>query len=260
MNIRAWIMLAIALLLTTAVAAQSPPPDLPKPPAVGTVVHRGPDVRALLVPLHEATLSAGITGLITDMPFRPGQTFAKGDRLVAFDCRSYQAALAAARATTQGAQASLRSVRQRFELNSAGALEVELAKVEVAKAEAELKARSVDVDRCTVEAPWPGRVAEWHAHPHETIKAGDQVLGVLSDRALEIEVIVPSGWLAWLHPGAPFQVHLDETGQTYDATVGRLGARVDPASQSVLVVGTFASPPSDALAGMSGEARFPNQP
>ena len=37
---------------------------------------------------------------------------------------------------------------------------------------------------------------------------GQALLDILDDSALELEFLVPSRWLSWLHSGSEFQVHL----------------------------------------------------
>jgi membrane fusion protein, multidrug efflux system len=71
-----------------------------------------------------------------------------------------------------------------------------------------------------------------------------------------MQLHVPSGWLAWLRPGATFEVGIDETRRTYSATVTELGARVDPVSQTLRVSALIDGDHDDLLAGMSGIARF----
>ena len=53
-----------------------------------------------------------------------------------------------------------------------------------------------------------------------------------------------------------FTFQLDETGEKVRASVGRIGASVDPVSQSVRLAGEFVSRPPDVLSGMSGTAIF----
>jgi hypothetical protein len=45
---------------------------------------------------------------------------------------------------------------------------------------------------------------------------------------------------------------VDETGKTYGAQVSRLGARVDPVSQSIKVTAVIEGRPAELMAGMSG--------
>jgi multidrug efflux pump subunit AcrA (membrane-fusion protein) len=62
----------------------------------------------------------------------------------------------------------------------------------------------------------------------------------------------PSRWLSWLKPGAPFQVRIDDNGKTYPGKVTRLGGRVDPASQSLKVIGEITTDAPELMPGMSG--------
>ena len=62
----------------------------------------------------------------------------------------------------------------------------------------------------------------------------------------------PSKWLAWLKPGYPFQVAIDEVGKSFPARVQRIGARVDPVSQSVKLTATIDGKFPELIAGMSG--------
>jgi hypothetical protein len=64
--------------------------------------------------------------------------------------------------------------------------------------------------------------------------------------------VVPSKWLAWLKSNHSFQVAIDETGKSYPAKVQRIGAKVDPVSQSVKLSATIDGKFNELIAGMSG--------
>lgn len=212
--------------------------------------------RGLIVPAREAVLSAEIAGRIATMPVRAGSRFDKGTVLVEFDCRLYQARLAEARGRLAAAQARLASNEQLRKLNSIGDLDVAVTRAEVQEAKAVVDGAAVMVDRCTLSAPWPGRVVQQHAKAHESVEPGKELIEVLDDTALEVEVIVPSSWLGWLKVGHPLTVTVDETGSSHAAAVTRLGARVDPVSQSVTVHAALTGKAPDLVAGMSGTAAF----
>lgn len=82
-------------------------------------------------------------------------------------------------------------------------------------------------------------------------------LEILDDRSLEVELIAPSRWLAWLKPGYAFTVHIDETDKTYPADITRVGGRVDPVSQTIKVFGEIRGEATELMAGMSGRANIP---
>lgn len=217
-------------------------------------------LRALLVPRSEAALSTQINAIIAEIPVRPGERFKKGDVLVRFDCRVQQGQLRKADAELAGARKTLEVKRQLAKLRSVSELDVGLAEAEAAKAEADVSVARAVLSLCVLNAPFDGRVVELQAHAHESYQAGQKLMDILDDGSLEIEVIVPSRWLAWLKPGTAVTIRIDETGKSYDAKLSKLGARVDPVSQSVKVYASLTKPAAELLAGMSGEASFPDQP
>lgn len=216
-----------------------------------------PQVRALVVSRDRAVLSAEIAARIADMPFRPGDAFDQGDRLVRFDCSRFVAQRDVAVGDVAAARKSLESVEKLRSLNAAGQLEVEIAAAQLSKAEAQQRLYQSDVNRCGIQAPYGGRIVAWHANPHEVANPGEDLIEIVRVGSLEIEMIVPSGWLSWLKPALPLTVAVDETGRRYDATITTIGAEVDPVSQTVAIRATFADSPDDLLPGMSGSAAFP---
>ena len=140
--------------------------------------------------------------------------------------------------------------------NAVGSLELEVSKAQYDKALAEQNVIKVRNQECVIKAPWNGRVAEVKAYAHEVIEPGREIMKILDDDSLEIEMIVPSNWLRWLQPGINYPITVDETGKKYEIEIARIGARVDPVSQTVRVFASFKDDTSDVLAGMSGSVVF----
>lgn len=69
-------------------------------------------VRGVLRARNHAVLSSELAGRIVEMPFSDGQTFAKGDVLVRFDCSAYQAQLDAAQAAVRATREELNHKKQ----------------------------------------------------------------------------------------------------------------------------------------------------
>ena len=214
------------------------------------------EARGVLEPAQEAVLSAPMDGLIVALPVADGDRIAAADPLLRFDCRLRQARLAAAEAQRQAAGHTLENNRRLAAMNSVGALELAVAEAEYRRAAAEVRQAEIMVGYCAVSAPFAGRVVEVMVNAHETVAAGDDLLSVLDDADLEISLIVPSDWLVWLEPGTRFTFRVDETGAAVPAVVTALGARVDPASQSVRIAAQPAGVVGGLLAGMSGTAVF----
>lgn len=176
--------------------------------------------------------------------------------LVSFDCRRYEAELAAARAGEKEAQLALENSQYLNARQAAGRLDVEVARARLERASAEAQALEARRSQCTLLAPYDGRVAALAIEEHEIPVAGQPMLTILDTGDPEIELIVPSHWLAWLAIGRTFRFRIDETGSEEAASVVRIGAAVDPVSQSVTITGRFAAPAAGVIAGMSGSATF----
>ncbi|MEY3202384.1 MAG: hypothetical protein RIR70_1934 [Pseudomonadota bacterium] len=56
-----------------------------------------------------------------------------------------------------------------------------------------------------------------------------------------------------LKTGQRFEVKIDETGKSYPAHITRIGARIDPVSQSVKIVAAIDNKYPELIAGMSGQ-------
>ncbi len=213
-------------------------------------------IRGLVKPQKKTVISSEIPAKIINIPFKDGETFKQGDLLIKFDCSLYYAKLASANAVHE---AKLKKYENNIELLSFDAtsnIEVELSKAEMKKAEAEVQIANLRIKHCTIKAPYSGRVIDVLANEYESVDMEIELISILNDKQLEIELIVPSKWLGWLKRGEVFDFLVDETNQKYPAKISRIGAVVDPVSQTIRVTGLFDASSEDILSGMSGTAFF----
>ncbi len=256
--------LAIILLaLSTAAQSQTAAPAAPAsvassavPAAVARVPSRvameRQDIRAQLMPRRYTTIAAEIGAKVSGISVPEGGAFRVGQVLVTFDCTLQKAQLDKAQAELEGAEQTLQANLRLEQLNSVGQLELDLSKSGVNKAKAELGANRAVLAKCQVTAPFAGRVAEQKVREQQYVQPGQPLLDILDDSVLELEFLVPSVWLRWLKVGGAFEVQIDETRKTYPAKFTRIGARVDPVSQSVKVAAAISGKFPELMAGMSG--------
>lgn len=216
------------------------------------------EVRVLVTSRNWAVMSSEITAPISGMLKHPGESFKKGDVLVSFDCATYAAQRAGGAADVRQAVAQLESKQRLLQLQSIGALEVEIERTNLDRARANLQLLDVYLKRCKIAAPYAGTVVRWLAQPFQTAGAGDDVIEIVGSSALELEMIVPSSWLAWLKTGQALTAHIDETGTVVPGTISHLGARIDPVSQTIKVYATLTESSEGLLPGMSGRATIPS--
>ena len=248
-------MASLALVcLATSAFSQAPngvqPPA--RVPAAGPAMARQ-DIRAQLMPRRYTTIAAEIGAKVSALPVPEGGAFRAGQLLVQFDCSLQRAQLEKAEAELEGAEQTLKSNLRLEQLNSVGQLELDLSKSATNKAKAELGANKAVLAKCQVAAPFAGRVAEQKVREQQYVQPGQAMLDIIDDSVLELEFLVPSVWLRWLKVGGAFEVQIDETRKSYPARFTRIGARVDPVSQSVKVAAAIHGKFPELMAGMSGK-------
>jgi len=245
-------MLAAATWLAGQASAQSA--NAPVAATAKPALERQ-EIRAQLTPRRYTTIAAEIGAKISRLTVAEGGSFRAGQVLVSFDCSLQQAQLQKAQAEFEGAEQTHKSNQRLVELNSIGQLEVELSRSALGKARAEVNANRAMLAKCSIAAPYSGRVAEQKVREQQYVQPGQALLDILDDSVLELEFLVPSSWLGWLRVGGGFQVEIDETHKTYPAKFIRIGARVDPVSQSVKVAAAIDGRFPELVAGMSGRVR-----
>lgn len=247
--------LAITFLLTSSALAQDITSSLRGADTVD--VARGTEsLRGIVKAVNEATISSDLGFRIVELPFREGQSFKKGDTLVAFDCEALKAELKSAEARKSAEQITLNNNNKLAKFNAVGRFEVNLAKAKVDQAAADADVIRVRLDQCTIKAPFDGRVATRTANLAELTDRSKPIMQIVSDQDLEIEMLLPADWLRWLKPGESFSIKMEESDQTVSAEVAQISPVVDPVSQTIKAIGRFNGVQGGVLPGMSGPVKF----
>jgi len=252
------------VLAAAGAAAQAPPaatlPARPPFAIAGASASPAPELRAQLTPRRFTTLAAEIGARVRALHVQEGGTIRAGQALVDFDCSLQQAQMERAQATLGAAEKQLATQRRLVELNATGRQELDQAEAEVGKTTAELNQIRVMLGKCSIAAPFAGRVAEQKVREQQFVQPGQALLEVIDDSVLEVEFIMPSRWMTKVRSGSAVRIFVDETGREYGARVLRLGARVDPVSQSIKVVAAINGRPGELMAGMSGRVVLSTPP
>lgn len=212
--------------------------------------------RVLLSPTKRLSLQSELVAKVVEAPKRTGQNFKKGDLLVRFDCRQFEAELQIVQASANAASIELKSKKRLLKHRAVGKDEVLLAATNLERANAEEMLGKLKVAQCELRAPFDGAVVENHVRPFEYGPRDEPLMIILDTSALELEMVVPSTWLQWVQVGHQFSVEVDETGTAHNAIVSRISPEVDAVSQTVKLIGLFEKLPDNTLAGMSGIAHF----
>lgn len=237
----------VCLLGGVAVFAADPAPAAATPPAPASS-----QIRAKLSPVRYAVISAEVGAKVEKLPFAEGARFRAGDALVVFESAVYRAQADKARAQADSAERIVTAYRRLAEQGSVGQLELLSAEARAAEAKADKELTQVMLSKCTVSVPFAGRVGELRVREQQYVQSGQPLIEVIDDSTLELEFITTSASLAWLRVGQKFSVKIDETGKSYEAELTRIGAKVDPVSQTIKLAASIRAGQADLLAGMSG--------
>jgi membrane fusion protein (multidrug efflux system) len=224
--------------------------SLPKIPE--TIVEEHQPIRAQLSAINFTTIAAELSEKILKLPFRDGQKFKKGDVLVMFDCGVQEAQLNKSKAELSIAERNATTKEKLLKLGAVGRVEYENSLSEFQKVKAQVSEIEVILSRCVTRAPYHGHVVEQRVHPQQFVSAGQPLLEIIDNSALELEFIVPSKWSSWLSENNQFNIHMDETNKDYPAKVTQVGARIDPISQTIKVRAAIQGDFLDLRPGMSG--------
>lgn len=244
-----------ATLALTASLASTAAEALASGVAAKSAIERQ-EIRAQLLPRRYTTIAAEIGAKVSRLPVPEGGAFKAGQLLVSFDCSIQNAQLQKAHAELAAADQTFKANTQLAKLNSVGQLDLDLSRAAVIKARAEVSANGAVVSKCSIAAPFAGRIAEQKLREQQYAQPGQPLLDIIDDSVLELEFLVPSHWLGWLRIGGAFQVYIDETRKAYPAKFIRIGARVDPVSQSVKVAAAIDGKFPELIAGMSGKVQL----
>ncbi len=212
------------------------------------------DVRVLITAKQRAVLASQIDGRVVEVTRKEGEHFSSGDILVRFDCRLYASELDRARLEVDSATKVVEAKNTLSRLDAGSRLELDLARNDLAMAEAALSGKASIVDYCTVTAPFDGSVVERFVENHEYRRIGEQLMSIQEDKTLTSEMLVPARFMSRLNLGRTFPVRIDDLESVVTMRLVRVGGSVDAVSQTVKLYGEVVQRPQRLLPGMIGTA------
>lgn len=218
------IVLVGGLLGTTALVVVRPQPSPTAPvvraPVVEVVevhprsVRLSVEARGTVEPHTDAELVSEVPGRVVEVAprFESGGFFRAGDVLVRLATRDHENAVERARAAVERAESELALAQatagRRRSLRDAGASSraaldeaesrAQVAAANLRDARAVLDQAEHDLDRCTIRAPFDGRVREAHVALGEYLAAGAPVGRVFAVDYAEVRLPIPNADLAFL--------------------------------------------------------------
>lgn len=239
---------------------------------------------ATVVPLNEVELRAEVSGTITNIFVKDGETVTKGQKLYEIDRSKYQANYKQAQAQLKSAQANLAKVEKDVErykaLQAKDAIarqvvehaETDLmnAQSQVLVAEAALANAQTDLGRSLIVAPFGGTIGISNVRLGGLVSVGSTLINTISstdpiavDVAVNEKDIYRFSQFMQNPPKAEDSIFtLQLPGGELYPSVGELVAMdraVDPQTGTIKARLSFDNPNGGLRAGMSGNVKVRNQ-
>ena len=275
--------------MAASVNAQ-PPAVAPQPPQVGVVtvkpenVHIWSEFSGRMHAVDYAELRPEVSGRITAVRFREGQTVKAGDVLFVIDPRPYEAAVAKAEAGLVTARTNAGFAKTELEraanmvktqaiaqrLYDERATADRVARAAVLGAEAELKQARIDLDHAYVKAPIGGRVSRAEITLGNRVQAGAGAPlltsivsndGIYADFEVDEQTYLQSIRAHADTPAKERQVRVEVTaqgdeGHPYKGTIQSFDNRIDPASGTIRARARFDNRDNALVPGMFVSVRL----
>ena len=217
-------------------------------------VSRAPLVQTIpvvgrLVARQSGTIAARSAGPVAKLSVEVGDRVTQGQELARLVTSTLEAQRDLRLAELTAAQQELARLERLRKSRSAAfpRARYETALQNVAKAEASLKLAQIELNYAVIRAPFPGVVTVKHTEIGAYVRAGDAVVTLVNDQALEIEADVPASRVSGLKPGRVVKFEL--ANKEYEAVV-RAVVPVDSAltrTRAVRFVPRF----KDAMSGIA---------
>lgn len=262
-----------------ASAAGGPPAGAPPgaptkgaapPPPVVTVVRAGRervvverDVPGRLAASRRAEVRARVEGIVERQRYREGSEVKAGETLFALDDRPYRAALAAAEALVAQRKAELRRQETLVRQGFASAQTLEVARANLAAAEAQRTQAALNVEYAQVPAPIAGRAGRALVTEGALVGRGEATLLTTVDVLDPIHALITEPQEQWwarrqLKAAPPPRLIVDDavvaTGEWIVSDTS-----VDPATGTVTSKVAFPNPARQWLPGMFVKVRVPER-
>ncbi len=206
----------------------------------------------VLKPRYEAILAAEVDAKVKKIVKEFGQSFRKGQPLLQLDATLYTLLLKKAQAIQAKEQSIFDAVAALYKNKSRSIIELEEARVNLSIAKSEAAFARHNLARCTVRAPYDGRVEQLAVNEQEWVKTGDPLLKIVADSTLLARTLVPARYLSSFTLGKEVEIVLHD-GQKITGKVSHLGAVMDSASQTFEIDVEVPNTEGKLIGGMTGK-------
>lgn len=204
---------------------------------------------------RKTVIVAQVAGRVASLPVRENDAVGSGQLLAGIDAAEYGLAVEEAQANLRQAQANYREGTLLDEEIRDPAVRAERAafarsKTGVDAAEVRLRKAQLDLSRTRIGAPFAGRVASLKVVSGQWVRAGDELMTVVSLDPIRVEVQVLESEVGFLAPGRKARVSFAAFPEPFTGTVETINPMVESGTRTARVTVVVPNPGGRILPGM----------
>ncbi|MFQ5713933.1 MAG: efflux RND transporter periplasmic adaptor subunit [Candidatus Scalinduaceae bacterium] len=221
--------------------------DVPQPvKMVGTVF-----------PFRESIVASEIEGLVEEFPVKRGDYVKKGQVLAKLRTRSLEIQLKGAKADEHLALIEYERAKELYEGDAISHSELDEFETKLIAQEAEVEAIEDNIGKCTITAPFDGKITEEHTEVGQWLDKGDEVVSMIELDYVKVRVPVPEKYIQDLKIGDECNVSfLALGGLTKTGSIIHIVPQANARSRTFPVYVKLDNKDEMVKSGMFAEATF----
>lgn len=233
-------------------------------------IRTGPAISGSLMPEHQATIRAEMSGAVLQTYAEAGQPVRKGQALAQIDASVLRDQALSARSAVTTAQSSYDNARRDLSrtetLEKAGAIaerEVERSRTALLGTQAQLsnaRAQLANVqkmlDKASVQSPFTGIVSQRQVNAGDVVSPGGALFTVMDPASMQLEASLPAAQLSMVRLGMPIEFKVNGyPNRTFTGRITRINPSADPSTLQVKIAAAIPNAGNSLVGGLFAEGR-----
>jgi RND family efflux transporter MFP subunit len=231
------------------------------PVVVSSVVQM--DVRQLVrmvgtvFPLRKSVVAGEVEGLVVEFPVKRGDYVKKGQVLAKLRTTSLEIRLKGAKADEHLARIKYQRAKELYEGKTISHQELDEFETILVAQEAGVEGVEDEIGKCTIAAPFDGRVTEESTEVGQWLKKGDSIISMLQLDSVKVRVPVPEKYIQSLNVGDESVVNFPALGNiTRTGHIIHIVPQADKRARTFPVYIKIENKDEAIKSGMFAEATF----
>ncbi|MGR3175105.1 MAG: efflux RND transporter periplasmic adaptor subunit [Candidatus Scalindua sp.] len=152
-------------------------------------------------PLRESIVAGEIEGLVVEFPVKRGDYVKEGQVLAELRTTSLEIRLKGAKADEHLALIEYERAKELYEGDAISNSELDEFETRLIAQEAKVEGVEDDIGKCTITAPFDGRITEEFTEVGQWLQKGERVISMLQSDYVKVRVPVPEKYIQYMKVG-----------------------------------------------------------